>query len=168
MPGNNREIIYWDTCVFVAWLNGEDVHGQGVSDGIRYYADLFDNGKAILVSSAVTFTEVTETKVSAEGIDKFEKLFQRENIVRINLDERIGRRARNLRDDFVEENGKTLSTPDSIHLASGMIYGAKIFHTLDNKNKKTLGLLPLNGHEVFNGMAIVKPFVKEPTLDLET
>jgi hypothetical protein len=66
-----------------------------------------------------------------------------------------------------EFDGKTVSVPDAIHLATALIYRADEFHTFDGKNgRNTLGLLPLSGDVGGHKLTICKPVAKSPELDL--
>ncbi len=87
------------------------------------------------------------------------------------MDIKIASVAHDLRDYYQtrkdEYGGKTLSTPDAIHLATGIIYRVTEFHTFDQDgDSKNLGLLPLSGNVGSNRLTICKPHARSPQLDL--
>lgn len=87
------------------------------------------------------------------------------------MESKIAAVAHDLRDYYsnrkAEFGGKTLSTPDAIHLATAIIYRVSEFHTFDNDgDAKSLGLLPLSGDVGGNRLIICKPEVTRPELDL--
>jgi hypothetical protein len=65
------------------------------------------------------------------------------------------------------QSGKTLATPDAVHLATASIFKAE-FWTLDDgrTDKKHLGLLGLNGDERVDYLKICKPWASEPELGI--
>ena len=117
-------IFYWDTCVFIAWLKDEK-RPSGEMDGVRAVIEGFKKRHFRIFTSVITFTEVTEAKVGAGVINMFEDLFKRPDLGRINVDPRVAKLARDLRDYYSarpeEFNNKTLSVPDSIHLATAIL-----------------------------------------------
>ncbi|MEQ8741239.1 MAG: PIN domain-containing protein [Rhodospirillales bacterium] len=162
--------FYWDTCVFIAWLKNEN-RPSGEMDGVRDIVDRVKKRNASIITSAITFAEVTEAKVGAGVINLFDDLFKRPNLGRINVDMRVAKLARDLRDYYSarpsEFNDKTLSVPDSIHLATAILYHAAEFHTFDKSNRNgTLGLLPLSGNVGGHNLKVCKPETEQPSFDL--
>ncbi len=163
-------IFYWDTCVFIAWLKDEK-RPSGEMDGVRAVIEGFKKRHFRIFTSVITFTEVTEAKVGAGVINMFEDLFKRPDLGRINVDPRVAKLARDLRDYYSarpeEFNNKTLSVPDSIHLATAILYRASEFHTFDRKNRNgSLGLIPLSGNVAGHNLKISAPGLDQPSLDL--
>ena len=168
MAGN--DILYWDSCVFIAWLTNED-RPTGELDGIRDIVERAKGREVSIITSALTYVEVTETKVGAGVMNMFDDLFKRRNMSRPAVDMRVAKLARDLRDYYLsrtqEYSGKTLSVPDAVHLATSILYRANAFHTFDRKNRHgTLGLLPLSGNVAGHGLVISKPEIKQISLDL--
>lgn len=123
------------------------------------------------MTSVLTQAEITESIVGAGGITLFEDLLKRRNIQRIAVEIKIAKLARELRDYYAsrpsEYNNKTLSVPDSLHLATAIIHKVKAFHTFDRRNSNgNLGLLPLNGNVAGHHLVITKPLATQPSLDL--
>lgn len=97
---------------------------------------------------------------------KFENVFKRRNVVWINHDTRIGKLSHDIRDYYAKRNIK-LTSPDSVHLASAVLYQADLFYTLDGSGKKKRGhLLPLDGNVAGHKLKIAKPYKSQLSLKL--
>lgn len=160
MPGKT-DLYSWDSCLILAWLNDED-RPPGEMEGVREYLRLVERGEIRLIVSALLFTEVRRAKVSSDNMEALQRVMRRRNVSVVAANRRIAMLAGELRSFYEERsdeyNHKTLSTPDSIHLATAIIYEAKAFHTFDRKNSSgTLGLLPLSGNVAGYPLCIEKP-----------
>jgi len=73
-------------------------------------------------------------------------------------DQRVGRKSSQIRDCLLQK-GIKVATPDSIHLATALIYEADEFHTLDGAgpHKKASDLIRLNGDPCVEGLKIIAP-----------
>jgi predicted nucleic acid-binding protein len=132
----NSPVIYWDTCVFLAWITQEQ-RKPGEMAGIESSVVEIESNRWKLITSAITFAEILESYSGAENVKKFKELFKRPNIASINTDMRIGELAGELKDYYVKLGGKRkLSTPDALHLATAIQYGADEFHTFDAGKKQ--------------------------------
>lgn len=122
----------------MAWLNGEgsDVWPSDVVQGLKDVVNEVENNEAILFTSAIMRTEIYESRLSQEQKNKFAMLMRRSNVREINADPRITVRASQIREyhDNEKENRK-IKTPDAIHLATAIIYGADEFQTMDGLQK---------------------------------
>jgi hypothetical protein len=99
--------------------------------------------------------------------DQFNNLFKRRNVEWINHDERVSQLSHDIRDHY-DQQGVKLSSADSVHLASAIIYDADVFYTLDGSGKKKKGkLLPLNGNVAGHRLRIEKPYQKQLSLNLQ-
>lgn len=69
--------------------------------------------------------------------------------------------------DHYDQQGVKLSSADTVHLASAIIYEADVFYTLDGSGKKKRGtLLPLDGDAAVQKIRIAKPFNRQLSLQL--
>jgi predicted nucleic acid-binding protein len=154
-------IIYWDACVYLAWLKAEEeAHGKESIDALRETAQDNYEKKTVIVTSTITFIEVLSAKLDADQERRFRACFRSQDHISRDLDPPIAMRARDFRQRLLqEEAGKGLSTPDAIHLATASIYETSEFWTFDDgkKGRKNLGLLVLNGDERVGGLKICKP-----------
>lgn len=170
MPGR-AEPYYWDACLFLAWLKDERRVVKGEMDGVREFINRFKRREIMLMTSTITYAEVTESKRPVGTLHLFDDLMKRPKFNKISVDIRVSKLARQLRDyyssKFDEYGNKTLSVPDAIHLATAILYKAVEFHTFDKKSrKKSLGLLPLSGNVGGHNLIITKPAANQPGLDL--
>jgi len=163
MPGNTP-VYYWDTCLFLAWLKDEE-RKNGEMDGVREVIERSKRRDAKIVTSTLTSIEVLSSKIPAGMKTLFDGLMKR--ISRLGMDTKVASLAHDLRDYYALLGGKTLSTPDAIHLATAILYRVDEFHTFDENGKNnSLGLIPLSGNVAGNRLIICKPEAKRPQLDL--
>jgi hypothetical protein len=159
-----RPRFYWDTCLFISWLKKE-VRPAGEMEGVEDHLARFRRREISLMTSVLTVTEISVAKVPAGTERLFDEAMQRPNFTRISVDIRIAQLARELRNYYLvrpEYKGSTISVPDSLHLATAIIYRADEFHTFDMHNdgkSKALGLIPLSGDVGGHNLKICKPAV---------
>lgn len=132
--------------MLLAWLIGEQ-HEPEVMEGIAQTARDIHDGKAVLITSVLTFTEIYESKLSEEAKRKLEDLFKRRLVVPIETNMRIARLAQEIR-EYYANRGHKMGSPDSIHLATAILNNADEFHTTDGsgKRKRPTDLLRLSGN----------------------
>jgi predicted nucleic acid-binding protein len=146
MPKRPKKTYYWDACAFIAWLDGGKGHPVEVIAGLDEIAKEVTENRANLCTSVIIDTEMLKGKLTPDQVIKIESLFKRKNVVKINLDSRIATKASEIRDYYNGQNIK-ISLPDSIHLATAIIYNVDEFDTLDGAGNRPRrnDLLPLNG-----------------------
>ena len=162
-------VYYWDTCLFLAWLNDE-IRNSGEMDGVREVIARHKRREVKIVTSVLTRIEVLQSKIPVGVGQSFTDFLKR--IQQLGVDTKVANLSHNLRDYYAinaaVHRGKTLSTPDAIHLATAIHYRADEFHTFDNNgSSKSLGLLPLSGDVGGHRLKICKPEAKNPQLDLK-
>ena len=145
----NKPKYYWDACIFLAWLLDEK-RSPGEMEGLTEVASLIAQSNAFLVTSVITRVEVLECTLSGEAKRSFDDFFKRRNIIMVNVDRNITDLAHEIRNHYKTQN-KKLTSPDSIHLAAAITYGADQFHTFDDP------LLRLNGKVAGYPLVICKP-----------
>lgn len=169
MNGKNIQ-YYWDTCLFYAWLKNEDRPPEDMA-GLDFILQENKQRKNVIFTSTITIAELLQGKIDEEAEARFQEALQRSNLVTIDVDPPIAEEARRIRDFYFNENGqtgKTVCTPDAIHLATAIIYRADEFHTFDGKDKKDcMGLTPLSGNVAGTNLTITKPIEREPQFDFE-
>jgi len=168
MPGSNP-IYYWDTCLFLSWIKDEQRPSDEMS-GVREFIEKAKRREITIMTSVITHSELLQSHLPA-GMERLFTGFLR-RIQNKGVDIKIARLAHDLRDYYVqrkdENNDKTLSTPDALHLATAILYRANEFHTFDRRNgRQTLGLLPLSGNVGGHKLTICKPEARSPELDLK-
>lgn len=161
MAGSGLPTYYWDTCCFLAWLMDE-TRPPGEMDALAQCVKRFKRGQVKIVTSVLTYTELTTAKLPAGMLERFEEVLQRPNSGKISVDIKVAKLARDLRNFYIDTrtDNLTITLPDSIHLASAIITHCDEFHTFDKHDKKkqnSLGLLPLDGNVAGYKLRIVQP-----------
>ena len=168
MTGASNPTYYWDTCLFLAWLNDEQ-RKTGEMDGIREIIARHKRREVKLVTSVLTQVEVLRSKMPVGVETSFTGLLKR--MSRLSMDIKIASLAHDLRNHYASvvaaTGGKTLSTPDAIHLATAIHYRVDEFHTFDEKDgSSSLGLISLSGNVGGHKLTVCKPEARSPQLDL--
>lgn len=165
MAKAGKKTYYWDSCSFIAWIDGGKGHPKDVIDGLDAIAKEVTENRATLCTSVVTETEVLEGKLTPDQVTKFQNLFKRRNVIRISVDHRIARKASEVRNYYHQRSIK-ISTPDAQHLATALIYGVDEFNTLDGngERKRPNQLLRLNGNVAGEPLHIRVPVATQPSL----
>jgi predicted nucleic acid-binding protein len=155
MPGADP-LYYWDTCLFLAWLKDED-RQSGEMDGVREVIERQQRRDCRIMTSVLTGVEVLQSKIPA-GVDRlFNGLMRRLN--RVGIETKIAQLAHDIRDHYAKE-GRSIKTPDALHLATAIIHRADEFHTFDTQ------LIGLSGNVAGHRLVICKPVARSPQLDL--
>lgn len=139
---NRKEHIYWDTCVFLAWLKDDEVHDPSVRDGIEETIKRVNRNEVELITSVITYVEIVKHTLTEKARKKLKTLFDRENVNFIELTVRIAEMAMSIRSYHMLEkqpdghSANDIQTPDAVHLASAITFGANLFNTLDGSGRK--------------------------------
>jgi predicted nucleic acid-binding protein len=154
-------VVYWDTCVFLAWLKNEK-RAAGEMDGVNAIAGQINKGEVSLITSTLTRAEVFQGRLAKAQRDRFRKFLRRSNVYTLALDNGIADLVAELR-EFYAGTDFELLTPDAIHLATGIFYRADDFQTFDgadrtkkprDKSKSRCGLLLLSEAKVADKYSI--------------
>ena len=124
-------IYCWDAGVFLAWLNAE-VHTPEEDAAFSAAVDDVNAGRAMLVTSVMISCEVWDSRIP-EGNKRtwYRQLFQREDVLLIQVTDAIAERAGHLREECYQQGIMCPSSEDSIYLATGIIYDATEIHSFD-------------------------------------
>ena len=165
MAKTRKKIYYWDSCAFIAWLDGGEGHHPEVIAGLDEIAKEVNEKRAILCTSVNTSTEILQGKLTPEQSIRLQNLFKRRNVSRINVDDRIAQKASGIRNYYNERNVR-IKTPDAQHLATAIIYEVDEFHTLDGygERQRPNQLLALNGDVAGYPLHIRVPTALQNTL----
>lgn len=121
MSGDSREIVYWDSCIFIAFLKAEN-HGAAATEAIRIQAAEFDSNKILLATSTVGVMEVLSINLTDEAKVKFEKMIRRSNFILVETNEFVARKAAVLRNHCYVKSKEAggsefkISPADAIHV----------------------------------------------------
>ena len=128
-----RTIRYWDSATFLAWLLPEPAREADCRAVVR----AAERGEALLVTSALTLTEVIHLKdrppIGPAQEAKIAKFFAHSWISVRNVDRFVGEMARQL----IWRHG--VKPKDSIHLATAIRWNIPLLETFDE------GLWALSG-----------------------
>jgi predicted nucleic acid-binding protein len=164
-----RPLIYWDTCIFLAWLKDE-TRAEGEMAGVYAVAVEVFEKKVDLVTSAVSETEIEQARLSQDAKEKWKKVFDLSNVEVVPLSAEMGRRAGELRAFYrnLGDGRPGLCQNDAYHLATAIVLDVTAFHTFDETDKKSCrGLLTLNGNVAGFPLVIRKPSTEQGNLDLQ-
>ncbi|MHB9131676.1 MAG: type II toxin-antitoxin system VapC family toxin [Armatimonadota bacterium] len=159
MP-SNRKVIYWDSGVWLSYINGESERLPVIDSILADSAS--DKGKCKLYTSVLTQVEVAFAKSEQDGKaldpdieEKIDQLWDdTESLSLIEFHEGIGRTARELMRHCLTK-GWSLKAMDALHLATAKFLGADEIHTYDEKWLKLESIL---------GIPIMLPATEQPSL----
>jgi hypothetical protein len=158
-----KKIICWDACIFIAWLQDEK-RETGVMEGIEEIVRRVHNNEAVLITSQMTNIEVLQSRLTSEAQKKWKEVFNRPNCQMIDLTPKVSEKSHFIR-NYYDQKGIRLGSPDSIQLATAVIYKAEEFHTFDGSGKRRNGdLLPLNGNVAGFKLKICTPYAEQGSL----
>ncbi len=162
---SGKALIYWDTCIFLAYLKDEDREDPQDMLGVQELATLFDQGQLDLATSVITFTEVLEGSIPPEDYRNFRNIFSRKNSHLIDVHKEIAEISHTIRDFYYDPNRKsstsTIRTPDAIHLATAIWFGCGVFYTFDGEAGHGLLQLSQPIADVYS-MPIQRPAPTQP------
>lgn len=167
MRGSN--LIYWDACIFVYHFSGRAPDRQ-IAEGIAERVREVEQGAAHILTSTLTRVELLDCSLTPRQQTALNQLFDTRHAQLAIVDQRVADLAHEIR-DFHRREGYAVSTPDAIHLATAVHYGAQVFLTTDGHRgtKKRGGLLALDrrvgGH---HPLRVEVPSAKAPRLPLES
>jgi len=173
MPTGKDHIVYWDTCVFLAWMKDEK-RQPGDMEGLGKIASLVERAEVILVTSTLTRAEILNSMTSPDAMKKYDLLLRRSNVVPQNVDLPVAKLTSELMDFYLKSDFELL-TPDAIHLATALHYSVNEFHTFDgadpkqkprNKRYSRTGLLSLDGNVAGKVIKIVRPSADQYELSI--
>ena len=156
MPGKHP-VYYWDTCLFLAWLKDEE-RKAGEMAGVLEIVERVKKRDAQIITSVITQIEVLSAHIPVGMDTLFKGLMRR--ISQISVDIKVSALAHDIRNSNVKIGLKPVATPDSIHLATAILFRADEFHTFDDD------LISLSGNVGGTKLSICKPEAKQPQLDL--
>lgn len=144
--------VLWDTSVFLAKLNNEASAPMADIDNIL---DGVHKGDIVLMLSVTTYTEILTAKHTKEQLETLDKFLMRSNIMRIETTFQIAKKAEQIRSRGLTQPTKSqirkIRTPDATIIASAIIFGADLMHSLEPKHHS------LSGSSIVDGLKITMP-----------
>lgn len=124
---------YWDSDCFLGWLMGEN----DKEDACRNVLQAAEDGKVIIVTSALTIAEVLalrgHEKIPSDQREKIELFFRNEYIEVRNITRRISELARS----YVWDHG--VKPKDALHVATAIDAKLTLLNTFDKPLSKRSG-----------------------------
>lgn len=157
-----KELIYWDTSIFIAWLTNEQ-RAPSETSGIEEVVRLFDGNKITLITSVITRVETLYGLMTSEAEKLYLEALKRPNLEEVEVHRDIAQLAHDIRSYYKSQGRKTPTTVDAIHIATAMWVDAEELHTFDGSGKEP-GMISLNGDDILKGLKIIAPYVKQPSL----
>lgn len=155
--------FYWDSAPLIAWILDEKRPDPAEIAGLQEVVELVERGSAILMTSVLWRAEVLDILNPAQR-RRVEDAFDTQAIIELAIDSRVMDLTAEIRrfHRISKSKGalKNIRTPDAIHLASALHYGADEFHTFDGAKPGTAavgGLLSLNGNVAGRRLKICRP-----------
>ena len=162
------KLLYWDSCIFLAWLKDEK-RLEGEMAGLASIAMEVEKGNFSVITSVITIAEILAVRSGKEVVKEFRKLFDRSNFRMINVDERIATKAGEIREHRIKkadsEKTSSIKFADSFHLATAITLEVSRFHTFDGSSPEKPGLLDLNGDVAGYPLIIEKPGTAQQEFD---
>jgi predicted nucleic acid-binding protein len=170
--------LFWDSCVFYAYLNDERAAYD--VDSIAQYLQEARNGRHRIYASSLVLAEVTPSAITRQDIGSFQQFIDdlQGAVVLSDPTPNVMHAAARLKDlPYSKGNspGRRLGTADAIMLASCLhirdVLGVKInfFHTFDDGKKRGPEgkMVPLISYEDWCGnMSSSQMAVAKPVIDL--
>jgi predicted nucleic acid-binding protein len=152
---SRETLLYWDACIFIAWLKNEK-RKEGDMAGLNSAVVDLQRGRATVLTSVVTRTEIRQIAITRDHLKTFEGLFDGGPKFRsVDVTPAIADLAGQIRLHYLQQSKRDgrppLQLPDALHIATALIHEAAVLHTFDeadNKKNKSRGLISLNGEEV--------------------
>lgn len=148
--------IYWDACIFIAWLKDEK-RDAGEMEDLAGVVTQISNKDAFMFTSVMTQTEVLSGTLTTSAKKVFDDVFMRQNIYMVDVTQKVSQLAHDIRNHY-RDNGIKLKTPDATHLATAIIHSANEFHTFDEQ------LLKLHPNVAGYPLKICKPQSRQSSL----
>lgn len=156
MSGSGKPLLYWDACLWIAYLSAEKRPGDEML-GVKEHVRMFEAGEAICVTSVLTLSEILHLN-GQDAEQKVNQVFQRRIYQPIEVSKEIGLLARKIRAHYLTQptapGAGTIRTPDAIHLATAIAMKCDSLFTFDGLRdpnagpRQVGGLLKLNGQKI--------------------
>lgn len=120
-------------------------------EGLAEVVWMVDRNQANILTSVITKGEVLQSSLSVSARTSFINIFNRPNIVAVDLTNQIAELSGFIRDYYVSRSQK-MSLGDAQHLATAIAYKVDEFHTFDEDD-----LIPKSGNIAGHKLIICKP-----------
>ena len=157
MASGDRPVYYWDTNMWIVYLNGGTEHPD-VYERAEEIAKLIRRNQVTIVTSVITRAELLDRRLGPVKLRKYDEQLQRKNVVEQPVTRATCVRASDFRSHFPSIR-KGPKFADAIHLATAVDNHVDELHTTDEDD-----LLPCNGDTMLGGTQVVRPVSDKPSL----
>ena len=163
----SKQIVYWDTCLFISWIKDEVRKVAAEKDRLLQVVEQYNRGEIEIATSFMTKLETLPCKFDnpTKQEEQFDLLLKRSSIHLHGITHPISTKCREIR-NRVYNAGHKISVPDCIHISTAIIHGIEIFQTFDGADgeKNKLLTLPEN---IIPEVQIKLPFAMQSELQLK-
>jgi predicted nucleic acid-binding protein len=169
MTGSSRnpfQFVFWDSCVFLAWLNEEA--DKPLHDIEEFISDV-ESGKRTMQLSAISYTEIinlidSRKPLAATAGTRFRQWVKRPGVDIYDVDPRVADKAAELKEASIALRATVpkavLKIPDALIAATAIVYKADVLHTFDPD------LLNIAPHGIFGALVVSRPVHPTRTMPL--
>ena len=163
MPSKFREKVYWDTCIFFAWVKQEVRKDPAEMDGVHECVNRAMSGDTLIVTGSFTDLELLPGAFTPEQRRLFSLLFQRRCLQKLPDDPTVMSLAEEIRTYYVlNPDGKgVVESMDSMHLAAAIHFRVAALYTFDEGKRGGRNLLAMDGDVAGRKLKICKPPVTQ-------
>lgn len=132
------DIVYFDSCIFIAHLKKEKRPDPNDMAGVRDLIQKIDRSEIQLATSVLSLSEVLESGVPPGTREDFKQLWGRQNCHLVAVNRDIAEIAHTIRDYYQQQQDElpTLTTPDALHVATAISFGCEKLYTFDRNDQK--------------------------------
>lgn len=115
---SRRDVIYWDSSIFLAWIKDETEVWREDFNGIIDCVSKVEGNVIVLATAAeVTQLEVLTDRMTIEEKERFQSLMKRRNVQYLPYHPRITDYAKEIREHYIRQHDKDglgiIKTPDA-------------------------------------------------------
>ena len=152
---SNIESVYWDTCIYIAWLMDENRPSHEM-DGVYESAKKIKEGKQKLICSPIVTAQLYKIKMGQHVMTMFDRFLKRRGVQYVDYEYRAGCLTSEIR-EYYSIKGEDMHTTDAQHLAISILYQVDAFYTFDKGKKGGIDLLSISGNVAGHNLKICKP-----------
>ena len=152
---SNIESVYWDTCIYIAWLMDENRPNHEM-DGVHESAKKIKEGKQKLICSPIVTAQIYKIKMGQQVMAIFDRFLKRKSVQYVDYEYQAGCLTSEIREYYTIRR-QDVDTIDAQHLAISILYKVDAFYTFDRGKRGGIDLLSISGNVAGHNLTICKP-----------